>query len=223
MGDHLSYALDAGRLRPAVSPTECSVRTQRSTQIVDSSMRFLGALGSVALLAGCTGSSDSGAHPTAVVTVTPSTSPAAASSSTSPTGGQAAPCGPVDHPIDPMPTSQPGETQVAEGSGCGPGRVPSNGTFTVDTSPNWILRFAYTCDGTFNGMGDPAVVFTAHDTISGVDLSPVIQPGPWGYGAGGLTGDTSATVPPAGTYVVLVTVAHPDLHKCQWRAAVGRT
>jgi hypothetical protein len=83
------------------------------------------------------------------------------------------------------------------------------------------LRFAYTCSGQFNGMGDPAVVFTAHNTVSGADLSPVIEPGPWGSGASGLTGDLSGASPPLGTYVVLVTVAHPDLHQCQWRAAVG--
>jgi hypothetical protein len=112
---------------------------------------------------------------------------------------------------------------VAEGSGCGTGRIPSIGTFTIDTRPNWILRFAYTCDGTFDGMGDPAIVFTTHDTISGTDFQPVIEPGPWGYGAGGLTGAISGASPAAGTYAVLVAVGRPDLHKCQWRAAVGRT
>src|ERR1700730_14294342 len=204
------------------APAECSVRTQRSTQIVVSSMRFLGALAAAFLLAGCGGSGDSAAPPAAVPIATPSASFAPASPQASPTGGQAVQCGLFEHPIDPLPAPQLGETRVAEGSGCGPGRVPSNGTFTVDTSPNWILRFAYTCDGVFNGMGDPAVVFTAHNTSSGVDSSPVIQPGPWGYGAGGLTGDISGASPPVGTYIVLVTVANPDLHRCQWRAAVGR-
>jgi hypothetical protein len=165
-------------------------------------------------MAACSGSS-------AAVAVSPTTSSAAASPAASPTGGEAAPCGPFDHPIDDLPTPQPGETQVAEGSGCGVGHIPANGTFTVGTSSNWILRFAYTCSGQFNGMGDPAVVFSAHNTVSGAELSPVIQPGPWGYGAGGVTGDLSGASPPIGTYLVLVSVAHPDLHQCQWRAAVG--
>src|ERR1700676_5292110 len=115
--------------------------------IVASSMRFLGALASVALLTGC-GRGGQAAPPTGISTLTPSTSSAPASPLPSPIVGQVAPCGPFDppsHPIDPLPASQPGETQVAQGSGCGLGRVPSNGTFTVDSSPNWILRFAYTC------------------------------------------------------------------------------
>jgi hypothetical protein len=203
--------------------TECWVRTQRSTQIVVSSMRFLGALVFAALLAGCGGKGDSAVRPTPVPTATPSASSAPASPSASPTGGQALHCGLFEHPIDPLPTPQAGEAQVAEGSGCGRGRVPSNGTFTVDTSANWILRFAYTCDGTFNGLGDAAVLFTLHNSSSGADSSPVIQPGPWGYGAGGLIGGLSGASPPVGSYVVLVAVANPDLHQCQWRAAVGRT
>ena len=206
---------DASHEMPGSYPTIDSDRC--------SSMRVLGALASAALLAGCGGNGDSGARPTAVPTVTRSASSAPASPSASPTGGQAVQCGLFAHPIDPLPTPQPGETQVAEGSGCGLGRLPSNGMFTVDTRPNWILRFAYTCDGTFNRMGDPAVVFTTHNTTNGADSSPVVQPGPWGYGAGGLTGDISGGSPPPGTYIVLVTLANPELHKCQWRAAVGRT
>lgn len=216
-------AAGRGRAGNAFMPTSpSSHHTRRSTHIVVSSMRFMVALAAVAVLAGCAGGGASGAPPAALGTVTSPTPSAAGSPTASPAGSQAETCKPFGHPIDPLPAVQRGETQLAEESGCGPGRVPSSGTFTVDASANWILRFAYTCDGIFDVMGDPAVVFTAHNTVSGVDLTPVIQPGPWGYGAGGLTGDISGAPPPIGTYVVLVKVANPGLHTCQWRAAVGR-
>jgi hypothetical protein len=112
--------------------------------------------------------------------------------------------------------------QVAEGSGCGQGEIPSDGSaFTVDATSQWTLYFAYTCDGTFHGIGDPAVVFTAHNAATGADLAPVVQPGPWGYGGSGLTGTLGAS-PPAGKYILRVRVADSNAHTCQWHAAIRR-
>jgi len=92
----------------------------------------------------------------------------------------------------------------------------------VDSKSIWILYFAYTCDGQFIGMGDPAVVFTMHNTVTGVDSTPVVQPGPWGYRSYGVTGDYSQDAQPAGMYVLRVAVANPAAHKCQWSAAVNK-
>jgi hypothetical protein len=108
---------------------------------------------------------------------------------------------------------------VAEGAGCGAGQVPSNGSpFTVDTHSVWILYWASTCDGTYSAL-EAALIVTAHNTMSGADFTPVIIWGPWAYGGFGLTGDRSG-VPPAGNYILRVSVANPGAHHCQWRAAV---
>lgn len=137
-------------------------------------------------------------------------------------GAREAACGSFDHPIDSLQPPSVGEGQIAEGSGCGSGTVPADGsTFTVDASALWILNFAYTCNGTYQSLGDTAIVFTAHNTGTGTDSPPVAQPGPWGYGSSGLT-SSSPDAPPPGTYVIRVTVANPDTHKCFWDAAVVR-
>ena len=152
---------------------------------------------------------------------TPSSSSVSPSSLTVPS--QVASCGSFDHPIDALESPGIGEVTIAEGSGCGAGQVTANGgPFMVDRSSSvWILYFAYTCSGTYQGMGDPALKFTAYNTLTGADAPPVVQPGPWGYGGGGLTSG-NPDVPPAGKYLIRVTVANPEAHTCRWRAAVRR-
>jgi hypothetical protein len=164
------------------------------------------------LFAGAIACSSPGAAPTARSAVTPSSS-----SIVVPV------CGHVDHPIDPLDRPHAGEVKVAEGAGCGPGQIPSDRPgFVVDTASAWTVYVAFTCDGVYRTRPFEAALFlAAHNTVTGADLTPGTEWGPWGYGKAGLTGDVP-DAPPAGTYVLRVTVANPEAHKCQWHVAVFR-
>jgi hypothetical protein len=182
----------------------------------------------LAAMGGCsrTGTATPAANGAATSTVTATGAPSATSAPASPTPGVSSapgrptptslPCGPFSHPLDPLddgPGGSPG-TGGVEGHGCGPGQTPP---FTV-ASPGWTFSFAYTCTGSFGGDGmRDSLLITAHNTVSGVDLSPVHLIGPWAHGGSVATEGGTA---PAGHYLLRVTLAHPEANQCQWHLAI---
>ena len=148
---------------------------------------------------------------TATVTAAPTVAPTAVAPS----------CPPAGLPR-PLPAMDPGDNGTPTGvdeTGCGNGTVPASNTpFTIGSG--WVVATAESCNGDAGpgGMGT-AIEFTAHNTATGADLPPIQDP-TWGSGASGADGSGSGTPAPAGTYVIHVTIVHPDVNQCQWHVAI---
>ena len=133
-------------------------------------------------------------------------------------------CGPFLEPLPPLLSAPPpglgqaiGPAIGVEGSGCGPGQVPTEGTsFVVDAG--WTLAYAYTCNGHFGlGANHDVIQFSAHNTIAGPDPPPV------SFNQVALAGRANfGNESPAGTYVIRVTLPFPHQNQCQWHVAVHR-
>lgn len=133
-------------------------------------------------------------------------------------------CGPFPEPLPPLPPSpgpgfalKIGPSIGVEGSGCGPGQVPTDGSsFVVDAG--WTLAYAYTCNGLSNiGPNHDVIQFSAHRTTGGPDPPPVAF-NQVALAGRAIFGDES----PTGTYVIRVTLPFPHQNQCQWHIEVHR-
>jgi hypothetical protein len=132
-------------------------------------------------------------------------------------------CGPFPYPLqppDPGFNSLIGPPIGVETVGCGPGQVPADGTpFSVEAG--WSASFAYSCNGTFGPTGNRDVIrLTAHNTVTGTDLST--QPFYGIAGGGGFLDLPLSNPAPAGRYIIRVTLPYPDDNQCQWHLIVHR-
>lgn len=182
-------------------------------------MRLLAIIGSIACFAAC--ETIGGPNPTnSVGHVSPSHPASSQPSPSASPAGLVVSCGSFAPTLDALQAPNVSDHLVAEGVGCGSGQVPEDKKpLTVDSGSLLSLYFAVACDGPYKGFGDPGVIFSAHNTRTGNDLTWFVQPGPGGYGNGPLTDRTGPTSP-AGTYVLRVTVVRQDIHRCAWHAAM---
>lgn len=153
--------------------------------------------------------------PTATTTNTPTSAPTEAPTATS------IPCGPFDTTLPDLMDGTGPAIPGSEASGCGPGTVPTSGTPFLAPAAGWTIVASYTCSGDPGDMGSPIIDFIAHNTDTSADMAADEQPGPWGQTESGVMTLSGADAP-AGSYIITVSLVHPDINQCQWHVVAHR-